>query len=154
MGLISPVLLLWTAAAFLHAQPQPRPPPQHPPAISVAGASSQKPRGLSSLRVRFERIQPKKSPPNPPLMLPPELPPPSPPPTRKSPPPPKSPSAATFPPQTGRDTLDSLLNFLKVSGSPVSGVMELRSLLLSQKEEKILLGSLVDQMRVDLRGMR
>ena len=53
-----------------------------------------------------------------------------------------------------RGTLDNLLNFLKVSGSPVAGLMELRSLLLAQKEEKIVLRSLVDQMRVDLQGIR
>ena len=47
-----------------------------------------------------------------------------------------------------------LLAFLKVPGSPVSGVMELRSLLLAQKEEKILLRSLLDQMQVDLKGIR
>ena len=53
-----------------------------------------------------------------------------------------------------KDTLDSLLSFLKVSGSPVSGVMELRSLLMSQKEEKILLRSVVEQMRVELKGIK
>ena len=53
-----------------------------------------------------------------------------------------------------QDTLDVLLAFLKVPGSPVSGVMELRSLLLAQKEEKILLRSLLDQMQVDLKGIR
>ena len=53
-----------------------------------------------------------------------------------------------------RDTLDALLRFLRVSGSPVKGVMELRGLLMAQKEEKILLASLVDQMRVDLQGIR
>jgi hypothetical protein len=52
------------------------------------------------------------------------------------------------------DSLESLLKFLKDSGSPVSGVMELRSLLLAQKEEKIWLKSLVDQMRVDVQGMK
>ncbi len=52
------------------------------------------------------------------------------------------------------DTLESLLKFLKESGSPVSGVMELRSLLLAQKEEKIVLRSLVDQMSVDLQGIK
>lgn len=52
------------------------------------------------------------------------------------------------------DTLDSLLDFLKQSDSPVSGVMELRGLLLAQKEEKIELKSLLDQMRVDIQGIR
>ena len=36
----------------------------------------------------------------------------------------------------------------------VSGVMELRGLLLAQKEEKIELRSLVDQMRVDIQSIR
>ena len=63
----------------------------------------------------------------------------------------QQPSSSAFPP----DTLDSLLKFLKVPpASPVSGVMELRSLLMAEKEEKILLRSLVDQMRVDLHGIR
>ena len=52
------------------------------------------------------------------------------------------------------DTLDSLLNFLKTSGSPVSGLLDLRSLLLEQKEEKIMLRTLVDQMKVDMAGLR
>ena len=52
------------------------------------------------------------------------------------------------------DTLDSLLDFLKQTASPVSGVMELRGLLLAQKEEKIELRSLVDQMKVDIQGIR
>ena len=52
------------------------------------------------------------------------------------------------------DTLDSLLNFLKKSGSPVSGLLDLRSLLLEQKEEKIMLRTLVDQMKVDIAGLR
>ena len=52
------------------------------------------------------------------------------------------------------DTLDSLLNFLKQTDSPVSGVMELRGILLAQKEEKIELRSLVDQMRVEIQGIR
>ena len=52
------------------------------------------------------------------------------------------------------DTLDSLLNFLKTSGSPVSGLLDLRSLLLEQKEEKIMLRTLVDQMKVDIAGLR
>ncbi len=52
------------------------------------------------------------------------------------------------------DTLDALLRFLRAPGSPVKGVMELRSLLLAQKEEKIVLRSLVDQMRVDMQGMK
>ena len=53
-----------------------------------------------------------------------------------------------------KGTLDNLLNFLKDENSPVSGIMELRSLLLGQKEEKIVLRSLVEQMRVDLQGIR
>ena len=52
------------------------------------------------------------------------------------------------------DTLDSLLNFLKTSGSPVSGLLDLRSLLLEQKEEKVMLRTLVDQMKVDIAGLR
>ena len=53
------------------------------------------------------------------------------------------------------DTLDNLLTFLKATpGSPVSGVMELRSLLLGQKEEKIILNSLIEQMKVELQGLR
>ena len=52
------------------------------------------------------------------------------------------------------DTLDSLLNFLKTTGSPVSGLLDLRSLLLEQKEEKIMLRTLVDQMKVDIAGLR
>ena len=52
------------------------------------------------------------------------------------------------------DTLDSLLHFLKTSGSPVSGLLDLRSLLLEQKEEKIMLRTLVDQMKVDIAGLR
>ena len=52
------------------------------------------------------------------------------------------------------DTLDSLLQFLKTSGSPVSGLLDLRSLLLEQKEEKVMLRTLVDQMKVDITGLR
>ena len=52
------------------------------------------------------------------------------------------------------DTLDSLLDFLKTSGSPVSGLLDLRSLLLEQKEEKVMLRTLVDQMKVDITGLR
>ena len=52
------------------------------------------------------------------------------------------------------DTLDSLLNFLKTSGSPVAGLLDLRSLLLEQKEEKVMLRTLVDQMKVDITGLR
>ena len=52
------------------------------------------------------------------------------------------------------DTLDSLLNFLRQTDSPVSGVMELRGILLAQKEEKIEIRSLVDQMRVEIQGIR
>ena len=52
------------------------------------------------------------------------------------------------------DTLDSLLNFLKTSGSPVQGLLDLRSLLLEQKEEKVMLRTLVDQMKVDITGLR
>ena len=52
------------------------------------------------------------------------------------------------------DTLDSLLNFLKTSGSPVSGLLDLRSLLLEQKEEKVMLRTLVDRMKVDTAGLR
>ena len=74
----------------------------------------------------------------------------------------QQPSSTSVQPFSGsRDVLDSLLDFLRVSSSSssssstsVSGLMELRSLLLAQKEEKILLRSLVDQMRVDLRGIK
>lgn len=52
------------------------------------------------------------------------------------------------------DTLDALLHFLSASGSPVDGLLELRSLLLAQKEEKIILASFVDEMRLDLQGIR
>ena len=52
------------------------------------------------------------------------------------------------------DTLDSLLSFLKTSRSPVKGLLDLRSLLLEQKEEKVMLRTLVDQMKVDISGLR
>ena len=52
------------------------------------------------------------------------------------------------------DTLDNFLDFLKKDQSPVSTTLELRSLLLSQKEEKLALQSLVDQMKVDMQGIR
>ena len=40
------------------------------------------------------------------------------------------------------------------SHSPVSSVVELRSLLLQQKEEKVALQSLVDQMRIEMQGVK
>ena len=53
------------------------------------------------------------------------------------------------------DTLDSLLSFLKTHGdSPVSGLLDLRGLLLEQKEEKVMLRTLVDEMRVDIASLR
>ena len=53
------------------------------------------------------------------------------------------------------DTLDSLLSFLKTHGdSPVSGLLDLRGLLLEQKEEKVMLRTLVDEMRVDIGSLR
>lgn len=52
------------------------------------------------------------------------------------------------------DTLDAFLEFLKESNSPVSSVVELRSLLLQQKEEKVALQSLVDQMRIEMQGVK
>jgi hypothetical protein len=52
------------------------------------------------------------------------------------------------------DTLETFLNFLKGTKSPVTTGLDLRSLLLAQKEEKIALQSLVDQTRVDMQGIR
>ena len=52
------------------------------------------------------------------------------------------------------DSLDTFLDFLKGVESPVSSVLDLRSLLVAQKEEKIALQSLVDQMRLDMQGIR
>ena len=54
------------------------------------------------------------------------------------------------------DTLESFLDFLKENEdkSPVSSLLELRSLLLQQKEEKVALQSLVDQMKTEMRGIK
>ena len=54
------------------------------------------------------------------------------------------------------DTLDGFLDFLKENEdqSPVSSLLELRSLLLQQKEEKVALQSLVDQMKSEMRGVK
>lgn len=52
------------------------------------------------------------------------------------------------------DTLDSFLGYLKENNSPVTTLVELRSLLLAEKEEKVTLRSLVDEMRADMRGIK
>lgn len=52
------------------------------------------------------------------------------------------------------DTLDTFLDFLKEAQSPISSVMELRSLLLAQKEEKVVLENLLHQMKIDMQGVR
>ena len=54
------------------------------------------------------------------------------------------------------DTLESFLDFLKENEdkSPVTSLLELRSLLLQQKEEKVALQSLVDQMKTEMRGIK
>ena len=54
------------------------------------------------------------------------------------------------------DTLDGFLDFLKENEdqSPVSSLLELRSLLLQQKEEKVALQSLVDQIKSEMRGVK
>ena len=54
------------------------------------------------------------------------------------------------------DTLDNFLDFLKENEdqSPVSSLLELRSLLLQQKEEKVALQSLVDQIKSEMRGVK
>jgi len=45
------------------------------------------------------------------------------------------------------DSLDTLLDYLRQSNSPITGVLELRSILLAQKEEKIELRGMLEQER-------
>jgi len=52
------------------------------------------------------------------------------------------------------DTLDSLLAFLKNTTSPISTSLELRNLLIEQKEEKIALQSMLEKTRIEMQGIR
>ena len=54
----------------------------------------------------------------------------------------------------GPDTLEKLLEFLKEAKSPVSSALELRSLLLFQKEEKMILESVIEHLKADMVGIR
>ena len=54
----------------------------------------------------------------------------------------------------GPDTLEKLLEFLKEAKSPVSSALELRSVLLSQKEEKMILESVIEHLKADMVGIR
>ena len=52
------------------------------------------------------------------------------------------------------DSLQSLLNFLKDVKSPISSVLELRGLLLAEKEEKVAMQNLIKQLKTDMIGIR
>ena len=52
------------------------------------------------------------------------------------------------------DTLDSFLNFLQESESPVSSLLDLRNLLEMQKEEKLQLENGLRQVGVEMEGIR
>ena len=62
--------------------------------------------------------------------------------------------SARFEESQNFDTLDSFLKFLKEAQSPVTTVLELRSLLLAQKEEKVALQNLVQQMKLEMKGIK
>ena len=52
------------------------------------------------------------------------------------------------------DSLQTLLNFLKDVKSPISSILELRGLLLAEKEEKVALQNLIKQLKTDMIGIR
>ena len=52
------------------------------------------------------------------------------------------------------DSLQTLLNFLKDVKSPISSILELRGLLLAEKEEKIAMQNLIKQLKTDMIGIR
>ena len=52
------------------------------------------------------------------------------------------------------DSLQTLLNFLKDVKSPISSVLELRGLLLAEKEEKVAMQNLIKQLKTDMIGIR
>ena len=52
------------------------------------------------------------------------------------------------------DSLQTLLNFLKDVKSPISSILELRSLLLAEKEEKVAMQNLIKQLKTDMIGIR
>ena len=52
------------------------------------------------------------------------------------------------------DTLDTFLKFLQETKSPISSILDLRSLLVTQKEEKIELENGLRQMGIEMEGIR
>ena len=56
--------------------------------------------------------------------------------------------------QNKPDSLQTLLNFLKDVKSPISSVLELRGLLLAEKEEKVAMQNLIKQLKTDMIGIR
>ena len=52
------------------------------------------------------------------------------------------------------DSLQTLLNFLKDVKSPISSILELRGLLLAEKEEKVAMQNLIKQLKTDMIGIR
>ena len=56
--------------------------------------------------------------------------------------------------QNKPDSLQTLLNFLKDVKSPISSILELRSLLLAEKEEKVAMQNLIKQLKTDMIGIR
>ena len=56
--------------------------------------------------------------------------------------------------QNQPDSLQTLLNFLKDVKSPISSVLELRGLLLAEKEEKVAMQNLIKQLKTDMIGIR
>ena len=52
------------------------------------------------------------------------------------------------------DSLQTLLNFLKDVKSPISSILELRGLLLAEKEEKVAMQNIIKQLKTDMIGIR
>ena len=56
--------------------------------------------------------------------------------------------------QTHPDTLEQLLDFLKEVKSPISSVLDLRNILVVQKEEKMAMETIIRELKAEMVGLR